>query len=191
MALFVSHRERRLWLWTLAVVVAILSTLGLARTLAEELRNRDLLDSTFFFAFLMTIAAVVVMALRTRPGGLEIGIWLGVAAVYLMAFLRLAIPEERTHLVEYGVLAVLIYEALRERAAQGRRVPTPALLAILGASLLGLLDELVQAVLPSRVFDVRDILFNLGSAVMAVLARVLLERARRWDSRRRSLRRTP
>lgn len=87
MALFVSHRERRLWLWTLAVVVAILSTLGLARTLAEELRNRDLLDSTFFFAFLMTIAAVAVMALRTRPGGVEIGIWIGVAAVYLMAFL--------------------------------------------------------------------------------------------------------
>ncbi len=191
MALFVSHRERRLWLWTLAVVVAILSTLGLARTLAEELRNRELLDSAFFVAFLMTIAAVVVLALRTRPGGVEIGIWIGVAAVYLMAFLRLAIPEERTHLVEYGVLGVLIYEALRERAAQGRQVPAPALLAILVASLLGLLDEIVQAVLPNRVFDVRDILFNLGSAAVAVLARVLLERARRWDSRRRSLRRTP
>ncbi len=191
MVLFVSHRERRLWLWTLAVVVAILSTLGLARTLAEELRNRELLDSAFFVAFLMTIAAVVVLALRTRPGGVEIGIWIGVAAVYLMAFLRLAIPEERTHLVEYGVLGVLIYEALRERAAQGRQVPAPALLAILVASLLGLLDEIVQAVLPNRVFDVRDILFNLGSAAVAVLARGLLERARRWDSRRRSLRRTP
>ena len=35
MDLFTSDRERRLWLWTLAVLVAIYSTLGLARALVE------------------------------------------------------------------------------------------------------------------------------------------------------------
>lgn len=36
---FASVRERRLWWWTAAVVVAIYSKLGLARTLAGELRD--------------------------------------------------------------------------------------------------------------------------------------------------------
>ena len=39
MRLFASGRERRMWLWTLAVVVAIYSTLGLTGTLAEWLRE--------------------------------------------------------------------------------------------------------------------------------------------------------
>jgi len=34
MPLFSSRREQYLWVWTLTVVVAIYSTLGLARTLA-------------------------------------------------------------------------------------------------------------------------------------------------------------
>ena len=34
MNIFSSYRERRLWLWVLAVMVAIYATLGLAQTLA-------------------------------------------------------------------------------------------------------------------------------------------------------------
>ena len=44
MDLFTSDRERRLWLWTLAVLVAIYSTLGLARALVEGLRELKLLE---------------------------------------------------------------------------------------------------------------------------------------------------
>ena len=47
MALFSSARERRLWLWTLAVVMAIYSALGLARTLAGALREHGLLGASF------------------------------------------------------------------------------------------------------------------------------------------------
>lgn len=48
-SLFTSARERRLWAWTLALVQAIYSTLGLARTLADELRNRELTDNLFIW----------------------------------------------------------------------------------------------------------------------------------------------
>ena len=49
MRLFASGRERRLWVWTLAVVVAIYSTLGLTGTLAEWLREHGFLDAAVFF----------------------------------------------------------------------------------------------------------------------------------------------
>ena len=40
MGVVASKRERRLWLWTLAVLVAIYATLGLAPILAQVLRER-------------------------------------------------------------------------------------------------------------------------------------------------------
>ncbi|MDH3680432.1 MAG: VanZ family protein [Acidimicrobiia bacterium] len=178
-ARFTSDRERRLWLWTLAVVVAIYSTLGLARTVAGELRNRELLDTVFVWCTVLILAATVAVALKIRPGGAEIGVAFGVVAVYLMIFVRMAIPEERTHLVEYGVVAIFIYEALKERASHGRPVRLPAVVALVAATLIGVVDEGIQLLLPSRVFDPADIFVNFVSALMAILATLALSRARR------------
>ena len=104
MALFVSPRERRLWLWTLAVVVAIYSTLGLAGSLADVLDNRDLTTVSFALGMLLIGVTVVTQGLRTKPSGAEIGVALGVVVVYLMVLLRMALAE-RSHLIEYGVVA--------------------------------------------------------------------------------------
>jgi hypothetical protein len=182
---FSSARERRLWIWTLVVIAAIYSTLGLAATLEEVLRNKDLFGGAFFFGFLIIGIAVLVQGLRVRPGGVEIGVILGVAAVYLMLFARLGIAE-RTHLFEYGALAICIYEALKERGSRGRHVPLPALLAIGTTALIGVVDECIQLFLPSRVFDPVDMAFNSFAAFMAVVAMVALGWAQRMTSRIRS-----
>ena len=177
MPLFSSRRERRLWAWTLAVVVAIYSTLGLASTLAMALPD-DLAAVGFLVGMFLVGLTVLTQGLKTRPGGAEIAVALGVATVYLLVFFRMALPE-RSHLFEYSVVAVFIYEALAERASQGRRVPVPALLTILATSLVGVLDECIQSMLPSRMFDPADILFNFLAALMAVVASVALGWARR------------
>ncbi len=180
MNLFTSNRERRLWLWTLGVVAAIYSTLGVAGTLAGALLERGLLDDSFMLGMLLVAGAVFTQRVKTRPGWSELGVWLGVAAVYLMVFLRMGIPAaERTHLIEYGVVAAFIYEALTERASRGRRVPAPALLAVLATAVAGAIDECIQAVLPNRVFDPVDIVFNVLAGVMAVAASVALGWGRR------------
>ncbi len=182
---FTSRREQHLWSWTLAVVAAIYSTLGWAPALAKFLRDRGLLDRLFVLGLILIGAAILTQALKVRPHGTEIGVALGIVATYLLVFVRMAIPEERTHLIEYGVVAIFVKEALTERASQGRRVPVPALLAILTTALVGLLDECIQAFLPIRVFDYRDIFFNGLAAVMAVAASVALTWARRWRNRNR------
>lgn len=175
---FTSTRERQLWAYTVAVVVAIFATLGLARTLSDELRNRNLLDNTFFVAFVVLVIAVVVRALRLRRTGPEIFVILATAIVYLMMFLRMASPEERTHLLEYGVVALLIHEALTERVRNGGDVPRPALLAIVATSVVGAVDECIQLIIPSRVFDPIDLGFNALAATVAVGATLVLERVR-------------
>lgn len=178
MVSFTSRRECRLWAWTLAVVVAIYATLGLARTLSDELRNRDLLDNTFFTAFVVLVVAVVIRALRFRRGGSEIFVVLATAIVYLMMFLRMASPEERSHLLEYGVVALLVHEALTERASHGAAIPRPALLAVAITAAVGTVDECIQLLIPSRVFDPVDIGFNVLAAAVAVAATLALSRVR-------------
>ena len=182
MALFCSPRERRLWLWTLAVVVAIYSTLGLTPRLAGALREHGLLESFFVLGMILVGATIVAQGVKARPGGTEIAVALGVAAAYLLVCVRVVTPEARTHLIEYGVVGVFIQEALAERASHGRRVPLLPLFAVLATAALGLLDECIQAFLPSRVFDPLDILFNLLAATMAVGASLALAWARRRAS---------
>ena len=178
MPLFTSARERRLWLWTLIVMVAIYSTLGLARMLAGELRDRELAGDAFFLGMILIGVSIVVHGLRARPRGVEIGVWLGVVGAYLIAFLRMTVPEERTHLFEYTVVALLIHEALAERRSNGRRVPSPAALTVGVTALLGLLDEGIQALLPSRTFDFRDVGLNFLAGLLAMTGTVSIGWAR-------------
>ncbi len=166
-----------MWLWTLAAVAAVYSTLGLAGTLPPWLEEQGLGAILFSAAMLLVGATVVAQGLRNQSSLMEIGVVLGVAAVYLMFFLRLTLAE-RTHLIEYGVVASFIYEALRERTAHGVRVPFAALTAILLTGLIGTIDEFLQMLLPARVFDPIDILFNVLAAAMAVAARLVVERAK-------------
>ncbi len=182
---FTSDQERRLWFYTLAVMVAIYSTLGLAGTLAQVLHERNLLDASFALSFLLVVAAIVGDALKRRPGRREIWVALGVTAVYGMVVVRMGIgPEERTHLFEYGLVAVLIHKALTERVQNGRPVPVPAVLTIAVTALLGWLDEGIQALLPSRVYDLRDVGVNALAGLLAISASLALARARKWKGAR-------
>jgi hypothetical protein len=58
-SLFTSDRERRLWLWTLTVLVAIYSTLGPAGTLVEALRDRNLLEVSVALILLLVVEAIL------------------------------------------------------------------------------------------------------------------------------------
>ncbi len=182
MTFFSSHRERRLWLWVLVVMAAIYATLGLAQTLAATLEERGLLDiSLGLFLLCMFLVAVTVLTqgLKVRPGGAEVAVFIGVVTAYLLVLTRMTVPTERSHLIEYSIVGVLIYEALTERKSQGRSVPLPPVLAVLLTAALGVLDEGIQWLLPNRVFDPVDILFNLLAGTMAVAGSVALAWARR------------
>ena len=170
MSLFSSKRERRLWLWTLIVMVAIYSTLGPARILAQELRERHLLELSFVLVVLLLAGGISWRWLKERPSWSDIGVALGVLLAYLAAFARMQSPEERTHLIEYGIVAALIHLALQERVRQGHQVSSPAAIAVVATALLGLIDEGIQAMLPSRVFDTRDIFFNALAGFLAIAA---------------------
>ena len=187
MTLFSSRRERRLWLWVLAVMVAIYATLGLAQTLAETLRERGLLDvSIGLFLLCMFLVAVTILtqALKVRPGGAEVAVAIGVATAYLLVFTRMTVPTERSHLIEYGVVGILIYEALTERRATAAacryRPCSPSWRRQYWACSTNASRRFCQTA-----SSIQDILFNLLAGTMAVGASVALTWARRWTTLQR------
>ncbi|TVZ60193.1 VanZ like family protein [Flavobacteriaceae bacterium MAR_2010_105] len=170
---FTSAREQWLWLWVFAVFAAIFSTLVIGKPLATQLRDQNIQALFFGFGLLLVVAAVIVHALKTKPSKMEVALLLGLVAVYIMLIFRLGAPE-RSHLIEYSVLAICIHKALIERANQRHLVLQPALLAMAMAFLIGVLDESIQLLLPHRVFDPEDIVFNGIAVVMAIGSRLLL-----------------
>jgi len=65
-------------------------------------------------------------------------------------------PEERIHLVEYGLLGLLA-------SRQVEPLPVLGLLAAVSVA-----DESLQSLLPSRVGDLRDVAVNMGSGLLGL-----------------------
>ncbi len=166
-----------MWVLTAVLVAGIYATLGVAGRLASELGERQLLDGIFFTAFVVMVAALVATARRVRIGTPEIGVLVAATAAIAVLIVRLGIPAaERTHLVEYAVVALLIHEALIERRRHDDAVRRPGLWAAVGASVVGVVDECLQALIPNRVFDPVDIAFNTAAACLAVTVVAILRR---------------
>ena len=179
MLLFTSNREKHLWFWVLMVFAAIFTTLFLGQTLAELLSSQDARAVIFLIVMFFIGATILVHAIQTKPTRIELTIILGLVAVYTMFTLRLGMPE-RSHLMEYSVLAVFIHKAITERIRQGKQIPMPALITFIVTFLIGVLDECIQIFLPNRIFDPADILFNGMAAAMAIGSSMLLIWARKW-----------
>ena len=75
-------------------------------------------------------------------------------------------PAERLHLIEYGLLAYLSYRALRLDFSSVRAYA----LGFLASSGFGFLDEVIQHILPNRVFELRDVMTNVIASALGLLA---------------------
>ena len=121
------------------------------------------LGSIFFINLLIVVPVFIFLLflLKKTPSLIKtslISLTLIAGAVFA---LRMRIPAEKVHILEYGILGWL---AMRDLQRPDNVLKT-ALLAVLFCIFVGSLDEIFQWVLPYRYFDLRDIGFNgLGGA---------------------------
>jgi len=172
-----------MWAGAVCTLVLIFSSLSSARAVVDWLRQRNMLRLSV--ALVLLIAAVLVLRslLRRRPGRRGLAVIGAFALVFVLLLVFMGRAEERLHLVEYGLVAAFIYRALMERRLHGAMTrASPALVAVLLTAGFGWLDEGVQALLPSRVYDLRDVAFNAVAGLLTVAALATLSWAERRDA---------
>ncbi len=176
--------ERRAWTLALGMLGAIYLSLYPLPFLLQALRERNLLRLAIALAFGGAALAVVAWARRRRAGWREWVVLAAAAGVYVGLLSRMAVLQERLHLLEYALVALSLRAAFTAslaarrppRRAAGAAATAAAFAATVAA---GWLDEGFQALLPNRYYDVRDVGFNALAGALALGFRALLERARR------------
>ena len=90
-----------------------------------------------------------------------------IAAAYAATMALLPWPEERVHLVQYGLLAVLVTRWRRAGGVvESQRWRLHGVAWVLVA-VAGVGDEMIQWWLPDRVGDLRDVALNAWAALLA------------------------
>ncbi len=175
--------ERRAWTIALGLVGAIYLSLYPLPVLLEALRERNLLRLAVAALFAAAALGVVVLAVARRAGWREWAVLGAAALAYLLLLSRMTVLQERLHLVEYGAVALAFRAAfaarLGARRSDGRAAVLPVAAAALAATVAaGWLDEGIQALLPNRYYDIRDVGFNALAGALALAVEAALERAR-------------
>ena len=153
-------------------VSAIYLTLPLMRPVLNYLKAQ--LGSRF--SLLTDIALIAVMAglatvlAKNKITWKQWFLTLIVFCLYGYGLKVLNIPEERIHLLEYGLLSYLVFKMYRSEQ------PPLSLYwqSFLTVSFLGTLDEIIQYFIPSRVGDVRDIILNIISGLLGLVLTIIL-----------------
>ena len=117
-------------------------------------------EKTFTITFGLIFIILGLAFLFSRIKGSSLNAKTFMFSVMLIAGIVLAyqmkIPEERIHILEYGILGWLAGRDLIKTGSKLKGIISACLFTIF----IGYLDEMFQKVLPYRVFDVRDIVFN-------------------------------
>lgn len=151
-------------LWLLFIYV----TIPLARDIQEYIRDHGgkiLFLWVTFACFALAAACVASAVVRKKlvvsmSGAATLVAVLAVFSSF--AWSLRANPEEAMHFVEYGVLSFLLYRALCHRITDY----SVFLVAAMLGSFFGIVDELIQWIVPRRFFDFRDIGINVTAVVL-------------------------
>ena len=157
-----------------ALLLGIYATLGIARQLTNTIREAGLLRASVATAFGLAAVMVGVLLVRSpalrRPGTLLAALM--ITAIYAAVVFPMSSPEEKLHFLEYGAVAILAIFASSPAWTTLRRFAFAALFTLAA----GWLDEGIQALLPNRYYDLRDVAFNALAGVMALTAFALIRR---------------
>lgn len=154
---------------TLALyLLAIYATLGVVRNWTSFLRDRGMLRETVVAAFAIAAASFLWLIFRHARNRTPraIAALLMVVAAYAFVIYPMESTEEKIHFIEYGGVALLA-DLSAPRAWSGKRRFIACALFVAAA---GWIDEGIQALLPMRYYDLRDVAFNAAAGLMALTA---------------------
>ena len=167
-----DRRNSRSWFWVLLCIIGIYSTIPLARSVQKFVYNnigREFFTyAVFFVIFAATAALLYLFIFRLKIKKISQYCWLLLSAglcIYYTIQLRTH-PEEAIHILEYGLLSLLIFRALSHRVRDWSIYIT----VVLSVSFIGTMDEFIQWMMPQRYWGIEDVKINTLAAAIFQLA---------------------
>ncbi len=140
-------------LYTLSIYLILPFSRGWQIFLREALGKNFSLSTNLL---LMFAALLTVLWLASRLARRSLVSLLGMLIVSYILVMQIDIPEERIHILQYGILGYLaalsVFQTLKGITAF-------AVVLLLGL-FIGFGDEVIQGLLPTRVFDWWDVIYN-------------------------------
>lgn len=143
-----------------------------ARTVWEFLNNAlqgrgGVVVKASYAFIIVSIVVWIVFVRKDRRLGSYLSLAL-LAAAFIGIYLNTEQPDERIHLGEFGVLAPIAHFAFKKGIGiKGEKL---FLSVFLFCAFVGIFDEVVQAFVPARVCDWRDMLLNIMSGSIGLFA---------------------
>lgn len=165
-----KESEALSWIYVVAGALIVYCTIPVARTLREVVRENIGLKYFLYVTVVLVILAGFVAFRNLHKRGLPLSAkfsLITIVAVFIIYIYELRdIPEEAIHVAEYGILGLLVYRAFTHRI----RDFSIYIVATLLVGMIGIADEYIQWLIPSRYFDLRDIRTNFIAGALAQLA---------------------
>jgi hypothetical protein len=160
--------RRNGWLITIGYVALIYLSLEPVGTFQLYLKRNGWQTPVAEAILVLSAAAALYLVFvrldRRSPGHVVAVIAVGVAYAAMMIWFAPR-PSDRIHLIEYSMLAIFLFYALKFDVAPWGRYP----LAWGGAFSVGFVDELIQDRIPTRAYDLHDAALNGGAALVALM----------------------
>ncbi len=172
--------QSKSFVWSLIAcyVTLIYSTLYIMRPILNFLKATlgGYLNLSIAIIFLIMLSLILVHIISNRERyGVGQYLWFSfISCVYGLIIYIVDVPEEQVHFIEYGILSALVYIALTHDINN----KSIYFLSAIVVFVFGTIDEVIQWVLPNRIFDIRDLIIN-GSAgilVQLLIAMVINKR---------------
>jgi len=160
------------WLLVALCILSILLIVPIARSVRNFVEKH--LSADFFGYSVICVVCIAFLTgiyllwFRLKIRAFPNYLWLAViACVYIVFTLKLwERPEEAIHFLEYGLLGFLLFRALRHHIHD----KSIYLTAFLIGGLVGIFDEVLQWMIPQRIWDMRDIGLNALSSGLCQIA---------------------
>lgn len=172
------------WVLLALATVTILTTLTLARKMVRFFYRTDnvwvLKYSTVALLCAVGCCVLYYLIFKSKVRDPKTYLYLVlIAAVYGLILFKLSrFPAERLHLLEYGIVGLLAHRAVKHYSKE----PGCTILATLITLNIGLLDELVQGILPNRYYDTKDVMVNAAAGILGVLIATVVKSTRSRES---------
>lgn len=166
------------WIGVAIVWFTILSTLFVGMPLARFFKDQDIQAAFFLLGMTFVGVTVATYTFKKKAGKWELAIIMGLVALYTMWLLRLGLAE-RSHLIEYSVLAIFVHRAMMESLQNHLSNLKILVSTFILSFVLGAIDEGFQYFIPQRVFDMEDLVFNAMAILFALLSIQLVKWIRR------------